>query len=286
MKRIIIILLVLVASISVYQIFVSEKSEFVAGESRKYTLYERYFEDDVVLDVTTSYDNDKYNSQKIANNIQGLFQEANSIRDKLISYRNKIRSAKNLQDLEKFRADLKLKQEKLENIKDKLSFQNDNLNDLEDYIIKVENEVESMYLYRLEFQIQKQNIDALNSNIKNFETASNNLIVSTEYREIQIEKELERREKEEMNKVSSMFNYQPKEPSHYNSKYQTNNSYNTPRSDVKFYTNSFGERVQSPTYYSSPPAGATALCRDGTYSFSKNRRGTCSGHGGVQKWLN
>ncbi len=34
----------------------------------------------------------------------------------------------------------------------------------------------------------------------------------------------------------------------------------------------------------SPP-GATALCRDGTYSFSKHHSGTCSHHGGVAKWL-
>ena len=54
---------------------------------------------------------------------------------------------------------------------------------------------------------------------------------------------------------------------------------------IKYYTNSRGERVQSPTRYNQPPAGATALCRDGTYSFSRNRRGTCSGHGGVAKWL-
>lgn len=54
---------------------------------------------------------------------------------------------------------------------------------------------------------------------------------------------------------------------------------------VKHYTNSNGERVQSPTYYNKVPAGATALCRDGTYSFSRNRRGTCSHHGGVAKWL-
>lgn len=54
---------------------------------------------------------------------------------------------------------------------------------------------------------------------------------------------------------------------------------------IKYYTNSEGERVQSPTYYDSPPPGATALCRDGTYSFSRNRRGTCSHHGGVAKWL-
>lgn len=54
---------------------------------------------------------------------------------------------------------------------------------------------------------------------------------------------------------------------------------------IKYYTNSRGERVQSPTHYDSAPAGATAICRDGTYSFSRSRRGTCSHHGGVARWL-
>ena len=35
----------------------------------------------------------------------------------------------------------------------------------------------------------------------------------------------------------------------------------------------------------SAPAGATARCRDGTYSFSQHRSGTCSHHGGVAVWL-
>ena len=34
-----------------------------------------------------------------------------------------------------------------------------------------------------------------------------------------------------------------------------------------------------------PPAGATALCNDGTYSDSQTRSGTCSHHGGVNRWL-
>jgi hypothetical protein len=33
------------------------------------------------------------------------------------------------------------------------------------------------------------------------------------------------------------------------------------------------------------PVGATALCGDGTYSYSAHRRGTCSHHGGVAGWL-
>jgi hypothetical protein len=36
---------------------------------------------------------------------------------------------------------------------------------------------------------------------------------------------------------------------------------------------------------SSAPKGATARCMDGTYGFSQHRRGTCSHHGGVKKWL-
>ncbi len=33
------------------------------------------------------------------------------------------------------------------------------------------------------------------------------------------------------------------------------------------------------------PSGATARCRDGTYSFSAHRSGTCSHHDGVSAWL-
>jgi hypothetical protein len=51
------------------------------------------------------------------------------------------------------------------------------------------------------------------------------------------------------------------------------------------YLNSKGERVRRPENCSGAPKGATAQCRDGTYSFSQTRRGTCSHHGGVAKWL-
>jgi hypothetical protein len=66
----------------------------------------------------------------------------------------------------------------------------------------------------------------------------------------------------------------------------------TPRDSAKStctdngtYTNSQGQKVKRPENCSSPPVGATAQCRDTTYSFSMSRRGTCSHHGGVAKWL-
>ena len=33
------------------------------------------------------------------------------------------------------------------------------------------------------------------------------------------------------------------------------------------------------------PVGATARCRDGTYSFSQRQREACSGNKGVEQWL-
>jgi hypothetical protein len=51
------------------------------------------------------------------------------------------------------------------------------------------------------------------------------------------------------------------------------------------YVNSAGNTVCSPEESPTQPAGATAECEDGTYSFSESRSGTCSHHGGVAKWL-
>lgn len=53
------------------------------------------------------------------------------------------------------------------------------------------------------------------------------------------------------------------------------------------YTNRQGHDVHSPAHSKdgSVPNGATAKCRDGSYSFSESHRGTCSRHGGVSGWL-
>lgn len=53
------------------------------------------------------------------------------------------------------------------------------------------------------------------------------------------------------------------------------------------YINSDGNQVHSPahTVRGLPPAGATAKCSDGTFSFSQHHQGTCSHHGGVTQWL-
>jgi Protein of unknown function (DUF3761) len=54
------------------------------------------------------------------------------------------------------------------------------------------------------------------------------------------------------------------------------------------YINKDGVRVHSPAHTKTgeQPQGASAQCRDGSYSFSRHHQGTCSHHGGVLHWLN
>lgn len=51
------------------------------------------------------------------------------------------------------------------------------------------------------------------------------------------------------------------------------------------YENVDNHCVPRPQQSVTPPDGATARCKDGTYSFSQHRSGTCSGHKGVAQWL-
>lgn len=62
--------------------------------------------------------------------------------------------------------------------------------------------------------------------------------------------------------------------------------YGTASAGTPGYYNSDGIWVPSPsTDPGLTPSGPTAICNDGTYSYSLNASGTCSWHGGVQSWL-
>lgn len=67
--------------------------------------------------------------------------------------------------------------------------------------------------------------------------------------------------------------------------YKYNYGSGTGLSNDNYYINTYGNEVHSPAYSNTVPAGASAQCMDGTYSFSQSRRGTCSHHGGVAQWL-
>lgn len=79
---------------------------------------------------------------------------------------------------------------------------------------------------------------------------------------------------------------QARKSSSHNGRHSTKHSHPT-RPAHEYYKNSLGIMVHFPVRMPSAkaPAGASARCRDGSYSFSWSRKGTCSRRGGVSDWL-
>jgi hypothetical protein len=50
------------------------------------------------------------------------------------------------------------------------------------------------------------------------------------------------------------------------------------------YTNEDGQEVHRPVCTTTHQAGETAICNDGSHSFSRHHAGTCSHHSGVAEW--
>ncbi len=51
-----------------------------------------------------------------------------------------------------------------------------------------------------------------------------------------------------------------------------------------YYINEDGREVHRPVCATTHQAGETAICNDGSHSFSRHHAGTCSRHGGVAEW--
>jgi hypothetical protein len=51
-----------------------------------------------------------------------------------------------------------------------------------------------------------------------------------------------------------------------------------------YYVNSDAQLVHRPKCTSRHENGETAICADGSHSFSRHHQGTCSHHGGVAQW--
>jgi hypothetical protein len=59
----------------------------------------------------------------------------------------------------------------------------------------------------------------------------------------------------------------------------------TPADTETRAVNPKGELTPNPPVKAPAPGQVTARCKDGTMSHSTHHSGTCSGHGGVEKWL-
>jgi hypothetical protein len=303
MKKRYIIFLVLIG-IFCFQFFIVERSEYVAGENRYYTYYEKYLDTKINSHSSYAFDNDIYHLERITDKISTSYNETDKIRINLKNlYENLSSSSATLNQYKSSIAELNKYENNILNVSSELKQYKYLLRELKNYINKNENELKSKknYAEEIEFYVGKTHkIDSVLNTYSNISNRLNSVVKTTieKTEQEQIRKEKERRlireryREQQLRNSLTQFNNNSNNTTYPSYNYSNsnntlpnnlNNTRNTSR--VKHYRNTNGYRVQSPTKYNSQPSGASALCNDGTYSFSRNRRGTCSGHGGVRKWL-
>lgn len=315
MKKRYIILIALIG-LFFFQFFLVERTEYIAGQNRYYTFYEKYLDNEIDITSSTAFDNDIYNLERITNKITSNYDKTEIIRQNILRVYEKLESSSvTLENYIESVSELDEYKNEIQEISDDINLQKNHLKELSNYIIETENQTKSAYFYISDIEEYISRVIGLDTTLNNYSDVTTNLtsIVKNVIQETQQEQERRQRKKrliqeqqqerlalrqreerlireqqqrtqfvrfnENTNQSVSSFN------DNYSTNFQNSSTSSRATSTVKYYTNTDGNRIQSPTSYNTQPSGATALCNDGTYSFSQNRRGTCSGHGGVRKWL-
>ena len=183
-----------------YIFFINEKSEYIAGEYRYYTLYEEYKAKEKYVDYTAhSYEIDTYNLKMVKNNIIEDNEKLEKYRLKLNSYNDSINLAENtVNDYERYILNLKKLKIHIEDHKKNIKNYQTDLIELNNYILKFERDLVSIDMY-------KSDISNINSVLKSIDSTTNKYNLSLElikyiasskglalYEEIKKQNEIER----------------------------------------------------------------------------------------------
>lgn len=148
-----------------YIVFIHKYSEFVAGEYRYYTLFEKVKSKEKYFDYSANaYVIDSYNLKLVKNRLISEIEKLDKFKKKLAEYNNSINTKNNsLSDYNLYISKIKnLKINFVNQLKIINNFNND-LNELESYINKFERDLLSIKMYKSEILDIKSTIKSIDS---------------------------------------------------------------------------------------------------------------------------
>ncbi len=153
MKNTLGILAILIIIIS-YSLFVHKQSEFVAGEYRYFTAYEKYKADDKYIDDSAkSYEEDLYNLKSLKDNISKSIEVLEKYRQELIKYNDSISSNQNnIPDYNRYISNLKKLKINIENEQKVINSFEKELLELDNFIYTLERDLVSINMYKYDIQ--------------------------------------------------------------------------------------------------------------------------------------
>lgn len=149
MKKQIIILTIAVVLGLLYYIFLHKRSEYIAGENRRYTAYEKYHAKEKSMAFSPkAYENDNYNLKRLKDKAKKEIDKLEIFRIELNSAYNLIYDSNNsVSDYDKYINTLKKIEKEIENNQNYYELQKNHLKELNDFISEMEQDLYSIKLY-------------------------------------------------------------------------------------------------------------------------------------------
>lgn len=253
-----------------YIIFIHEKSELVAGEYRYYTLYEEYQAKEKFVDYSAkAYEADIYNLKFLKNKLISETEILDKYRQNLNLYNDSINLVNNtVPDYNRYISNLKELKLKIDNQKKIiLNFEND-LDELDRYICKLERGILSIKMYKSEISNINSVLKSIDSTTKKYNLSLSLIQYLASTKGLKLEKQIqEEKEIERLNYIAEMerkIELENQQSKTY-SEYQSNNYV----SDYSRYE--YTKNYDLPySYYSTPSVPASSNYTNSFYSTNTN----------------
>lgn len=163
-KPILLIVIIVVLGI-LYSIFLYQQSEYVAGEERYFTAYELYNATEKTVDLSpVAYEEDKYNLESLKDITKREIDKLEEFRIQLISISTLIFNSNNtVYDYDSYNKTLKELEKKIEDNQEYYKWQQNDLMDLNKFILKIEQDLYSIKLYESDIHYVSSVVNSLDS---------------------------------------------------------------------------------------------------------------------------
>ena len=253
-----------------YIIFIHKQSELVAGEFRYYTLYEEYQAKEKFVDYSAkAYETDIYNLKFLKNKLISETEILDKYRQNLNLYNDSINLVNNtVPDYNRYISNLKELKLKIDNQKKIiLNFEND-LDELDKYICKLERGILSIKMYKSEISNINSVLKSIDSTTKKYNLSLSLIQYLASTKGLKLEKQIqEKKEIERLNYIAEMekkIELENQQSKTY-SEYQSNNYV----SDYSRYDNTKNYDLPY-SYYSTPSVPISANYTNSFYSTNTN----------------
>jgi len=194
MKKSIIILTIIAVFWILFSIFLYKQPEYVAGEYRYYTKYEKYKAKEKSIDFSSkAYNEDKYNLKRLKDITEKEIDKLDKYRTKLVSINYKIYNSNNtVSDYENY---FKILEELVKEIKisqDYYNWQKNDLYDLSKFIRKIEKDLYSIKLYEADISHVSSVVNSMDSTASKYLNSTKLLKYASASKGLKLVKQIEK----------------------------------------------------------------------------------------------